>query len=370
MDKKIRVLAINPGSTSTKIALFDDYDELFSVSIRHSQEELGVFREIQDQLDYRTEMVEKTMGEMGYDLKDVDAFSGRGGGLLPVSGGVYIVSDLLVEHASKGMSGQHPAQLGSQIAKKFADKYGKLSFIVNPPGTDEFIDFARVTGVKGLYRQSHIHALNQKEIALRFCSSRCLRYEDVNLVICHIGGGVSVTAHEKGKMIDSNDLIRGSGPMSPTRAGDMPYMEVIDLAYSGEYTKKELINKLNTAGGLTDHFGTADIRDVYALRESGDNYAKFVLDGMVHQTAKYAGAMATVLKGKVDALILTGGVANRPPFVERMKEYLDWIAEVVVMPGEFELEALAAGAVRVVRGEEEAKTYTGKPAWEGMRNAE
>ena len=370
MDKKISVLAINPGSTSTKIALFDDYDELFSAAIRHGQNELNAYPEIQDQLEYRTETIEKTVAEMGFEMGGIDAFSGRGGGLLPVSGGVYAVSDLLVEHASRGMSGQHPAQLGSQIAKKFADEYGKRAFVVNPPGVDEFHGPARVTGVKGLHRQSHLHALNQKEIALRFCASRGLVYDKVNLVICHLGGGISITAHEKGSMIDSNDLIRGSGPMSPTRAGDLPYMDVIDLAYSGDYTKNELIDKLNREGGLTDHFGTSDIREVYAMMENGDRYAGFILDGMAYQTAKYAGAMATVLRGKIGAFIITGGVANRKKFVKKLKEYIDWIAEVVVMPGEFELEALAAGAVRVMTGQEEAKTYIGIPVWNGVEATE
>ena len=265
------------------------------------------------------------------------------------------------------MSGRgHPAQLGSQIAKKFSDEYGKRAVVVNPPDTDELCDVARIAGLRGVYRGSHIHALNQKEIAIRFCAARGLSYDEVNLIICHLGGGISITAHEKGRMIDSNDIIRGSGPMTPTRAGDVPYMDLIDFAYSGEYTKKELTERLNTNGGLTDLFGTAELRDVIKMMDDGDKYAQAVFNGMVYQNAKYIGAMAVALKGKVEAVILTGGISNSTLVTEMIKEYVGWIAEVVVMPGEFELEALAAGALRALRGEEEMKVYTGAPVWNGF----
>ena len=366
MDNKVRVLAINPGSTTTKIALFDDYDEVFSSNIEHTTEELKAFSEIQDQLGYRYEAVVKTMDENGYAFEDVDVFAGRGGGLHSVESGTYEVTELLVLHASKGMSGQHPAQLASQICKRLADKYNKRAFVVNPPDVDEFIDIARVTGLRGVYRESHIHALNQKEVALRFCASHGLRYGDVNLVICHLGGGISVTAHEKGRMIDSNNIIKGSGPMTPTRAGDLPYIAVIEMAYSGLYTKKQLTDKLNKNGGLNDYFGTADVRDVLKLIDDGDNYAGIILDSMFYQVSKYVGAMAVALRGEVDAIILTGGISHRKYITDRIEEYVGWIADVAVMPGEFELEALAAGAIRVMRGEEAAKTYTGKPVWSGF----
>ncbi len=366
MDKKIRILAVNPGSTSTKIALFDDNADVFTESIYHAPEVLKTFPEIQDQLSYRRDMVEKTIELKGFALTDVDVYVGRGGGVLSVTGGIYEITDLLADHASRGMNGQHPAQLASQICKQFADKYGKRSFIINPPDVDEFEDVSRVTGIKGIYRESHIHALNQKEIALRFCHSRGLKYEEANLIICHLGGGISITAHKKGRMVDSNDIIKGSGPMSPTRAGDMAYMKIVDMAFSGAYTKKQLTDKLNKDGGLMDHFGTADARDVRKLRQSGDKYADIIFRGMVYQNAKYVGAMAVALKGEVDAIILTGGLSNGKDLTDLMTEYISWIAEIVVMPGEFELEALAAGALRVMRGEEQPKTYTGVPVWNGF----
>ncbi|MCL2408409.1 MAG: butyrate kinase [Oscillospiraceae bacterium] len=367
MDKKTRTLAINPGSTTTKIALYDNCDELFAVSIAHSLEDLKPFAEIQDQLQYRTDLLEKIMLEKGYDLGDVDVFAGRGGGVVPLEGGVYTVSELLADHASRAMSGgAHPAQLAAQIAKQFADRFGKLAFVVNPPDVDEFSDVARVSGVRGIYRESHIHALNQKEVAIRFCRSRGVKYEDVNLIICHLGGGISITAHEKGKMIDSNDIINGSGPMTPTRSGDMPYMKIIDFSYSGEYTKKELSNKLNKAGGLISHFGTENVPEILEKISTGDKYAELIINGMIYQCAKYAGAMAVALKGKINAIIITGAIADNAYFTDRMKGYLAWISEVVIMPHEFELEALAAGVMRVISGEEKAKTYTGIPVWNGF----
>ena len=181
------------------------------------------------------------------------------------------------------------------------------AFIVNPPDVDEFDDISRITGLRGVYRESHIHALNQKEIALRFCTERGILYKDTNLVICHLGGGISVTAHRNGRMIDSNDIIKGSGPMTPTRAGDMPYMKILDLAFSGTYTKKQLADKLNKEGGLTDHFDTSDVRDILKLVQDGNRYAEIVLNSMIYQIAKYIGSMAVALRGWVNAVILTGG---------------------------------------------------------------
>jgi len=364
MDRPYRILAVNPGSTSTKIAIFEDDREVFGETIRHSVEELSAFPTIQDQLDFRRETVEKALAEHGIRLEDIDVYVGRGGGLLPLEGGVYEVTDFLAEHASRGMSGQHPAQLASQICLRFARRFGKRAFVVNPPDVDEFDDVARITGIRGIYRESHVHALNQKEVALRFCKERGLSYKDVNLVVCHLGGGISITAHRRGRMIDSNDIIKGSGPMTPTRAGDIAYMSLIELAFSGKYSKKELQDKLNKKGGLTDHFGTDDIRVVNKRMQDGDQYAALVYRALAYQIAKYIGAMAVALKGDVRAILLTGGLAKEQGLMDIVRGYVGWIAEVVLMPGEFELEALAAGALRVMRGEEEAKIYTGKPVWQ------
>lgn len=366
MEKIYRILAINPGSTSTKIALFDNEREVFSVNISHAPEEMKSFKEIQDQLDYRMDTVKKEMKEKGIVMGDVDVFVGRGGGLVPIVGGTYEVSEKLVEHASKGMSGQHPAQLASQICKHFADKYGKSAFVVNPPDVDEFDEIARISGVKGLYRESRIHTLNQKEVALRYCALKGKKYGEVNLIICHIGGGISVTAHCRGRMTDSNDIMNGDGPMTPTRSGSLPYLKVVKMAFSGEYTEKELVVKLNKEGGLTDHLGTADVREIETRIVNGDQYAKVVYDAMIYQIAKNVGSCACVLKGVVDGIILTGGVSHSKYLVNKLMEYIRWIAKVEVMAGEFEMEALAAGVLRVMRGEEEPVVYTGEPVWNGF----
>ncbi|MDR0917403.1 MAG: butyrate kinase [Oscillospiraceae bacterium] len=362
-----RILAINPGSTSTKIALFDGADgalhELFSVKAAHTSEELTQFPTIQSQLQFRTRVVEETLTAQGFALSDIDAFVGRGGGLMPLVGGTYAVNALLLDHASRGMNGTHPAQLAAQICDNYAKRYGKRAFVVDPPNTDEFDEVARPTGLRGVYRESSVHALNQKEVARRYCAAHGLRYEDANFVVAHIGGGVSVTAHRRGRMVDSNDTLRGSGPMSPTRAGDLPYIDVIELAYSGEYSKTRLVDRLNRRGGFTDIFGTSDMREIEALAETGDRRAVLYRNAMIHQLAKYAGAMAAVLNGEVDAVILTGGVTRWTDFAERLAARVRWIAEVAVVAGEFEMEALAAGALRVLRGEEKAREYTGEAVW-------
>lgn len=366
MEKTIKILAINPGSTSTKVGVFENEKEIFSANITHDAEKLKEFKEVQDQLDYRSKVVEEELVNAGIDLNTIDVFVGRGGGLVPIEGGVYKVTERLLQDARIGTSGQHPAQLASQICARFVEKYKGEAFVVNPPDTDEFHDLARVTCLKGLYRESRIHALNQKEIALRYCKEKNLSYDDINLIICHLGGGISVTAHHKGKMIDSNDIINGEGSMTPTRVGALPTVKLLKLCFSGKYTEKELYTKLTKNGGLIDHLGTSDAREVEKRISEGDKYAKLVYDAMIYQIGKEVGSMAVVLKGKVDGIILTGGMSHSDYIVSTLKEYVSWIGPITVMAGEFEMEALAAGALRVMRGGEEAKEYTGIPVWQGF----
>lgn len=301
MEKGYRILVINPGSTSTKVAVYDNDNEIFNKNVSHDAEKLKEFGEIQNQLNYRKETIEAELQSAGISLNDIDIFVGRGGGLLPLKGGTY-----------------------------------------------------------------EVHALNQKEVALRYCKSNGKKYEEVNLIVCHIGGGISVAAHEKGNMIDSNDLLGGEGPMMPTRSGSLPAVPLVKMCFSGKYTEKDILNRINKSGGLIDHLGTSDARDIEKRIESGDKRAKLVYDTMIYQIAKSAGACAAALKGEVEAILLTGGISHSKYVTTNLKEYLDWIAPVVVMAGEFEMEALAAGALRVLRGEEEAKEYTGIPVWQGF----
>lgn len=368
--KKYKVFAINPGSTSTKIAMFEGGEAVFSKNVSHDAAKLKEFKEISDQFDYRRETIMTELEAAGQSLDGVDAFSARGGGLVNVEGGVYVVGDKLLEHARAGYSVKHPAMLGAQLAAAFAKEYGGAAFVVNPPDVDEFTDEARVTGLKGVYRESRIHALNQKEIGIRYAEKLGKKYEELNLVICHIGGGISVTAHNHGKMVDSNDIANGDGPMAPTRCGQLPVKDVIAMCYSGRFTEAEMRDKVTKTGGLVDHLGTSDAREVEKMIQDGSRYANLVYDAMLYEIGKTAGSMAAVLKGKVDGIVLTGGISHSGYVVEYLTDMLSFIAPIEVMAGEFEMEALAASAVRVLSGEERAKAYTGVPVWSGFENIE
>ena len=363
-----RILTINPGSTSTKVGCFNGEELEFSVNVSHDAAKLAEFATISDQLSYRKDVILAELDKAGVDLATVDAFVGRGGGLLAVEGGTYRVGDVLLDHAKRGANGiQHPAQLGSQIANEFAKEYSKPAFVVNPPDTDEFIIEARMTGIKGVYRDSHLHALNLKETAIRHSNLRGCRYEDKNYVVCHIGGGVSISAHRKGKMIDGNDIVAGDGPMAPTRCGSVPAAQMI--RYTLDHPdKKETLALTTKTGGFVSHLGTSDALDVFNRAEESDKEAKLIWDTMIYQIIRYIGSMAAVLHGQVDGILLGGGMVHNKQLVEKITDACSWIAPVTAYPGEFELEAMAAGAIRVLEGKEEAKEYTGEPCWTPENN--
>lgn len=362
----LRVFAINPGSTSTKIALFEGETCLFSANVTHDASVLKTFAEIPDQFDYRMDTILSELAAHNIDLSTVDAFSARGGGLVLLEGGTYPINETLLQHARTCFTVKHPATLGAQIAHALAQKYGKPAFVVNPPDVDEFSDMARVTGLSGVFRESRIHTLNQKEIALRFAKSQGRAYEEMNLIVCHIGGGISVTAHQKGRMVDSNDIANGDGPFAPTRSGALPVNAVISMCFSGKWSEAEMHDFVTKTGGLVDHLGTSDAREVTARIRQGDRYAKLVYDAMIYQIAKCVGAMAVTLNGEVDGIIFTGGISHDAYLTGALEAQVRWIAPVTVMPGEFEMEALAAGAIRVLSGGEQPKEYTGVPIWDGF----
>ncbi|MDF1552271.1 MAG: butyrate kinase [Deferrisomatales bacterium] len=366
MNRKYKVFAINPGSTSTKVALFENDVEVFSANVFHDAEEFKKFEEISDQLPYRKATILEELAKAGVSLEGTDAFAGRSGGFVGLAGGTYAVNDTMLHHGRIGFTVKHPANLGCQLAREFASEYGGVALVVNPPDVDEFEPIARVCGFADVERESKGHPLNQKEVAQRYAAEVGKRYEDLNLVVSHMGGGVSVTAHRKGRMVDSTDVINGDGPMAPTRAGALPATAVVKLCFSGKFTEREMYNRITKNGGLTDHLETADVREVRERAAKGDAYAGLVFDAMLYQVAKYIGAYAAVLKGEVDAILLTGGIAQDPEVVERITERVRFIAPVRVYPGELEMEALAAGAIRVLSGREEAKTYTGVPVWGGF----
>lgn len=365
MKTSYRVFVVNPGSTSTKIALFQDEQRLFSYTVDHDARELARFHEIRDQLPYRLEMIQTILQEAGISLAGVDAFAGRGGSLVALEGGTYPVNAKILEHASTCHTIKHPAALGSQIAHALAQQYGAKAFVVNPPDVDELIDQARFTGIKGLYRESRGHPLNHKEVAIRHATSCNKRYEDMNLVIAHIGGGISVAAHQKGKMIDATDATQGDGPMAPTRTGALPATPLIKMCFSGKYQEKELLDKIIKTGGLVDHLGSSEMREVLE-RTKTEPYAKLVFEALVYQIVKYIGAYAAVLHGQVDAILLTGGVAHSEEMTGKIREAVTWIAPVYIYAGEFEMEALASGVIRVLSGQEQAKEYSGIPCWNGF----
>jgi len=361
-----KIFTLSPGSTSTKLAVFENDTMIFKANVAHDPDKLATFAEISDQLPYRKETILDELQKAGISLADMNAFAAYSGGLESMVGGAYPVNEMILKHSREGRTVKHPAILGAQLIHAFSEEYGAPALLINPPDVDEFEDLARVTGLKGVYRESRVHVLNQKEVAMRYAKELGKKYEECNFVVCHVGGGLSVTAHKQGLMIDGNDVLNGDGPMAPNRSGEVPAVPLIKMCFSGEFTEKEMIGKISKTGGLLGQLGTDNTLEITKRIESGDKYAKLIFDGMAYQLSKYIGSYAVVLKGKVDGIILTGGVSNSKYFTDQITERCSWIAPVKIYGGDFEMEALAAGAVRVLNKEEEPKTYTGEPVWSGF----
>ncbi len=352
-----KLLIINPGSTSTKIGVYEDEKEVFEETLRHSTEEIARYATIFDQFQFRKDVILNILKENNFDITTLSAVVGRGGMLKPVEGGTYAVNDAMIEDLKVGVQGPHASNLGGILARSIGDELGIPSFIVDPVVTDELTEVARLSGTPEIPRKSKFHALNQKAVAKRYGKESGLGYENLNLIVVHMGGGVSVGAHKHGKVVDVNNALDGDGAFSPERAGGVPAGDLIKLCFSGRYTEKEVYSMLVGKGGLNAYCNTNDMRDVLKLMEEGDKKAELVFDAFIYQVAKDIGAMATVLEGKVDKIILTGGISYSPVVVEAIKKRTGWIAEFQVYPGEDELLALAQGAIRVLSGEEEAKVY-------------
>lgn len=352
-----KLLIINPGSTSTKIGVYSDEKEVLVETLRHSSNEIAKYDSIFEQKNFRKEVIMNILKKNNIDVSSLDAIVGRGGMLRPIPGGTYEVTDKLLEDLKVGVSGQHASNLGGILANEIAKEVGIRSFIVDPVVVDELQDVARISGMPELPRRSIFHALNQKAVAKRYAKECGKRYEDLNLVVIHMGGGVSVAAHKDGLVIDVNNTLDGDGPFSPERSGSVPVGDLVKLCFSGKYTQAEIYSKIVGKGGYVAYLNTNDARDVLKAREEGDEYASLIFEAFIYQICKAIGEMSTVLNGKVSQIILTGGIAYSPVVVNAIKERVQWISDVTVYPGEDELLALAQGALRVLNGEEEAKEY-------------
>lgn len=360
-----KILALNPGSTSTKVALFIDGEKVFSQNISHDAEVLARFTTLHEQLGYRLETIENILSENSVDLSGLTACVGRGGGLIAMEGGTYEVDELVLDHSINAANGViHPASLGASLAHGFAQKFGGRSFVVNPPDVDELQDVARVTGIKGLYRSIHLHTLNLKETAIRHADSIGKEYEDCSFIVCHIGGGISISAHRKGKMIDGYDIAGGEGPMAPTRCGDISIIDF--LRYAEGKSTAELRLLCSKTGGFVSHLGISDAIELTRRIEEGDRHAELVWNTMIYQITKGIGAMAAALHGEVEGILLGGGMVHSKDLVAKITEACSFIAPVFAYPGEFEMEAMEAGAARVLSGRETPKVYTGKPVFSGF----
>ena len=352
-----KLLIINPGSTSTKIGVYEGEKEILEETLRHSAEEILKYDTIFDQLDFRKEVILKVLKEKGIDINELDAVVGRGGMLKPIEGGTYEVNEAMVEDLKIGVQGPHASNLGGILSNEIAKEIGKKAFIVDPVVVDEMEDVARLSGVPELPRKSKFHALNQKAVAKRYAKEHNTSYEDVNLIVVHMGGGVSVGAHRKGRVIDVNNALDGDGPFSPERAGGVPSGELLEMCFSGKYSKEEVYKKLVGKGGFVAYANTNDARDLIKLSQEGDEKGSLIFNAFIYQIAKEIGSMAVVLDGEVDAIVLTGGIAYSDYVTNAINKKVKWIAPMVVYGGEDELLALAQGAIRVLDGVEEAKIY-------------
>ncbi len=350
-----RILAINPGSTSTKIAVYENETRVFTKSIEHTSEEIAQFDKITDQYKFRRELISQTLREAGQPL-DFDAVVGRGGLAKPVEGGVYIIDQQMCDEMRTCLH-QHACDLGCILAFDIANAIGVPSYVADPGVVDELCDYARISGSPLMERICIWHALNQRAIARRYAKQIGRRYDELNLIVCHLGGGISVAAHHHGRAIDANNALNGEGPFSPERAGSLPACDLIRLCYSGRYTEEQLMKRIAGHAGLTAHLGTNDVREIISRINEGDEHARLILDAMIYHVAKAIASEGAVLFGQVDAILLTGGMAYSDYVIDRLKPRIEYLAPVHVFPGEDEMEALAINALGVLQGEIEAKKY-------------
>ena len=352
------ILAINPGSTSTKFSLYEEENLVFEQNLRHTTGDLKPYKKITDQFHFRKDLIMNELKQRKTDFARIKAVVGRGGLVKPIESGIYRVNQKMKEDLKTGYLGQHASNLGGLISDEIASSLpDATAYIVDPVVVDELKDIARVSGHPEIERISIFHALNQKAVSREYAASIGKVYEDLNLIVAHMGGGISVGAHEKGKVIDVNNALNGDGPFSPERSGGLPSGQLVDLCFSGRFTYSEIKSMLTGKGGMVAYLGTNNFIEVCRMADNGDRQAILIRDAFSYQVGKAIGAMASALKGKVDAIILTGGMAYQNDNIKRIKSFVDYIAEVVVYPGEDEMKALAFNGLLALDGKIEIKTY-------------
>lgn len=355
-DSRYSVLAINPGSTSTKIAVYNGSEAKVELTMRHSAEELSRFPSVIDQYEWRKNLILNTLAENDIDIESLSAVIGRGGLLHPIESGVYEVNQVMIDEL-KSCTPQHASNMGAIIASEIASLCHVKAYIADPIVVDELDDITKITGIKQIRRRSIFHALNQKAMARRYADDIGRPYEELNLIVAHLGGGISIGAHQKGRVIDCNNALDGEGPITPERAGTIPAGELIDLCYSGEYTHKQARELIVGGGGFVALTGTNSVIDIQQRAEQGEKEATNVLEAMCYGVAKHIGQMAVALNGEVDAIIITGGIAHSKYVTDRISKRCRFIAPIEIYAGENELQALAMNAMRVLNGTTEAKIY-------------
>lgn len=356
LSNSFRVLVINPGSTSTKIAVYQNDEPICEHTLYHSTEELARFGNVIEQKDWRREIILNKLATENIAIDTLSAVIGRGGLLRPVKSGVYKVNQKMIDELHC-CTPQHASNLGAIIAAGIADACNINAYIADPIVVDERAEVAKICGVKEIHSRCIFHALNQKATARRYAEEIGELYENMNLVVAHMGGGISVAAHEKGVVIDVNNALDGEGPIAPERAGTLPAGELVNLCFSGEYSHKQVNSMIVGKAGLVSLTGCNSVKELCDRAQAGDNQAEMAIDAMCYTTAKQIGAMATVLRGNVDAILITGGIANSKFIVEKVSSYCRYIAPIRVYPGENELMALAMNAMRVLRGQTQAQDY-------------
>ena len=364
-QQSFRMLVINPGSTSTKISLFINEKHCFERSVFHDAPVLLQYPHVNGQVPFRYQVILDILKEEGVDPASIDVFIGRGGSAYSQPSGVTVIDQRLYEDTEKAVGGsEHASKLGVMLAWEFVKNYGKPAYTLNPTNVDEYDELARLTGIKGLYRIARSHVLNQKAVAEHHAAKLGKRYEDCNLIVAHIDGGNTIGAHAHGRMVDGTMGADGEGPFSPTRIGHVPVLELLD--YLETHSLEDVRRMCSRSGGFVSLFGTSNSDTVHALVEQNDPKACLVWNTMIYQICKSIGEMSTVLCGKVDGIVLTGGLMRFNDIAEGIRQRCEWIAPVSVYPGEMEQEALAFAVLKVLRGQAEAMTYSGKPVWNGF----